>query len=64
MSGKMKKIRGMLDGLRQSVGSSSPKSETEIEETLRSEDLQVCKVRFLLCLRENLVVFIYLKQSS
>ncbi|XP_053396743.1 syntaxin-binding protein 5-like isoform X2 [Mercenaria mercenaria] len=43
MSGKMKKIRGMLDGLRQSVGSSSPKSETEIEETLRSEDLQVCK---------------------
>lgn len=46
MSGKMKKIRGMLDGLRQSVGSSSPKSEAEIEETLRSEDLQVCKVRF------------------
>ncbi|XP_060577978.1 syntaxin-binding protein 5-like isoform X2 [Ruditapes philippinarum] len=43
MSGKMKKIRGMLDGLRQSVGSSSPKSEAEIEETLRSEDLQVCK---------------------
>ncbi|XP_052242226.1 syntaxin-binding protein 5-like isoform X2 [Dreissena polymorpha] len=45
MAGKMKKfnIRGMLDGLRQSVSSTSPKSETEIEETLRSEDLQVCK---------------------
>ena len=46
MAGKMKKfnIRGMLDGLRQSVGSSSPKSEAEIEENLRSEHLQVCKV--------------------
>lgn len=45
MAGKMKKfnIRGMLDGLR-SVGTSSQKSETEIEETLKSEDLQVCKV--------------------
>ena len=48
MAGKMKKfnIRGMLDGLRQSVGSSSPKSEAEIEENLRSEHLQVCKVGF------------------
>ena len=46
MASKMKKfnIRGMLDGLRQSVGSSSPKSEAEIEENLRSEHLQVCKV--------------------
>jgi len=46
MAGKMKKfnIRGMLDGLRQSVGSSSPKSETEIEENIRSEDIQVAKV--------------------
>ena len=48
MASKMKKfnIRGMLDGLRQSVGSSSPKSEAEIEENLRSEHLQVCKVSF------------------
>ena len=46
MSGKMKKfnIRGMFDGLRQSVGTSQ-KSEAEIEETLRSEDLQYSKVR-------------------
>ncbi|WAR06730.1 STXB5-like protein [Mya arenaria] len=36
-------IRGMFDGLRQSVSSSSPKSESDIEETIRSEDIQVAK---------------------
>ncbi|XP_052807646.1 syntaxin-binding protein 5-like isoform X3 [Mya arenaria] len=46
MAGKMAKkfnIRGMFDGLRQSVSSSSPKSESDIEETIRSEDIQVAK---------------------
>ena len=41
---KMKKFRGVLDGLRQSV-TAPPKNEIEIEETLKSDHFKIAKVR-------------------
>ncbi|KAK7471571.1 hypothetical protein BaRGS_00035799 [Batillaria attramentaria] len=42
---KMKKftLRGVLDGLRGSSVSAQSKSDTEIEETLRSDHFHICK---------------------
>lgn len=42
---KMKKftLKGVLDGIRSSV-SAPPKYENEVEETLRTDHFQVCKV--------------------
>lgn len=47
VKGKRFTLKGVLDGLRSSV-STPPKAEMEIEESLRSEHFQVCKVGLIL----------------
>ncbi len=40
----MKKFRGVIDGIRQTVNSSKPDTSLDVDETLRSDKFQLVKV--------------------